>query len=58
MALLSSASVASAETDFGIRTVTGERAIILDAEPSAERLPTESRLALYDKLYAQMRRGS
>jgi len=32
MALLSSASVASAETDFGIRTVTGERAIIRVAE--------------------------
>jgi len=32
MALLWSASVASAETDFGIRTVTGERAIIRVAE--------------------------
>jgi len=32
MALLSSASVASAETDFGIRTVTGERGIIRVAE--------------------------
>jgi hypothetical protein len=28
LALLSSASVASAETDFGIRTISGERAII------------------------------
>jgi para-nitrobenzyl esterase len=35
-----------------------ERAIILDAEPSAEHLPTKARLELYDKLYAQMRRGA
>ncbi len=28
LALLSSASIASAETDFGIRTVSGERAIV------------------------------
>ena len=35
-----------------------ERAIILDAEPSSERLPTKPRLELYDKLYAQMRRSS
>jgi para-nitrobenzyl esterase len=32
-----------------------ERAIILDAEPSSEQLPTKARLELYDKLYAQMR---
>jgi para-nitrobenzyl esterase len=30
-------------------------AIILDADPSSERLPTKPRLELYDKLYAQMR---
>ena len=36
----------------------GERAIVLDAEPSAEHLPTRQRLELYDKLYAQMRRGA
>ena len=35
-----------------------DRAIILDAEPSAERLPAKARLELYDKLYAQMRRGA
>jgi para-nitrobenzyl esterase len=35
----------------------GERAIVLDAEPSAEQLPTKARLELYDKLYAQLRRG-
>ena len=35
-----------------------ERAIILDAEPSSERLPTKPRLELYDKLYAQMRCSS
>lgn len=32
-----------------------ERAIILDADPSSEQLPTKARLELYDKLYAQMR---
>ncbi len=32
-----------------------DSAIILDADPSSERLPTKPRLALYDKLYAQMR---
>ena len=32
-----------------------DRAIILDADPSSERLPTKPRLELYDKLYAQMR---
>ncbi|HEX7930413.1 MAG TPA: D-Ala-D-Ala carboxypeptidase family metallohydrolase [Sphingomicrobium sp.] len=32
LALLSSASIASAETDFGIRTISGERAIIRVAE--------------------------
>jgi para-nitrobenzyl esterase len=32
-----------------------ERAIILDAEPSSEQLPTKPRLELHDKLYAQMR---
>jgi para-nitrobenzyl esterase len=35
-----------------------ERAIILDAEPSSESLPAKPRLEIYDKLYAQMRRGS
>jgi para-nitrobenzyl esterase len=35
-----------------------DRAIILDAEPSVERLPAKARLELYDKLYAQMRRGA
>jgi para-nitrobenzyl esterase len=33
----------------------GDRAIILDAEPSTESLPARQRLELYDKLYAQMR---
>jgi para-nitrobenzyl esterase len=32
-----------------------DRAIILDADPSSERLPSKARLELYDKLYAQMR---
>jgi para-nitrobenzyl esterase len=32
-----------------------DRAIILDAQPSSERLPSKARLELYDKLYAQMR---
>ncbi len=32
-----------------------DRAIILDAEPSSEQLPTKPRLELFDKLYAQMR---
>jgi para-nitrobenzyl esterase len=37
-------------------TVGGsERAIILDADPASEQLPTKPRLELYDKLYAQMR---
>jgi para-nitrobenzyl esterase len=36
----------------------GERAIVLDAEPSAESVPTPQRLELYDKLYAQLRRGA
>jgi para-nitrobenzyl esterase len=35
-----------------------DRAIILDAEPSTEHVPTKARLELYDKLYAQMRRVS
>jgi hypothetical protein len=29
--------------------------MILDADPSTERLPAKARLELYDKLYAQMR---
>ena len=37
------------------RSASSERAIILDAEPSSESLPTKPRLELYDKLYAQMR---
>jgi len=32
-----------------------ERAVILDADPGSEQLPTKPRLELYDKLYAQMR---
>jgi para-nitrobenzyl esterase len=32
-----------------------DRAIVLDADPESERLPTKARLELYDKLYAQMR---
>jgi len=32
-----------------------DRAIILDANPSSEKLPAKARLELYDKLYAQMR---
>jgi para-nitrobenzyl esterase len=35
-----------------------DRAIILDAEPSSESLPAKQRLELFDKLYAQMRRGA
>jgi hypothetical protein len=35
-----------------------DRAIILDAEPSSERLPGAARLALYDRLFAELRRGS
>jgi len=35
-----------------------DRAIILDADPSSEKLPTKARLELYDKLYAQMRAGA
>jgi para-nitrobenzyl esterase len=35
-----------------------DRAIILDADPSAERLPATQRLELFDKLYAQMRRAA
>ncbi len=34
-----------------------DRAIILDADPSSEKLPAKARLELYDKLYAQMRGG-
>jgi para-nitrobenzyl esterase len=32
-----------------------DRAVILDADPSSEKLPAKARLELYDKLYAQMR---
>jgi len=32
-----------------------DRAIILDADPSSEKLPAKARLELHDKLYAQMR---
>jgi para-nitrobenzyl esterase len=32
-----------------------DRAIILDANPSSEKLPAKARIELYDKLYAQMR---
>jgi para-nitrobenzyl esterase len=35
-----------------------ERAIILDADPRSEQLPSKPRLELYDKLYAQMRRAA
>jgi hypothetical protein len=34
-----------------------ERALVLDAEPSAAQLPPKPRLELYDKRYAQLRRG-
>jgi para-nitrobenzyl esterase len=34
-----------------------ERALVLDAEPSAAQLPAKPRLELYDKRYAQLRRG-
>jgi para-nitrobenzyl esterase len=37
------------------RVGDSDRAIILDADPSSERLPAKARLELYDKLYAQMR---
>ena len=40
------------------RVGASERAIILDAAPSTEQLPTKPRLELYDKLYAQMRGGN
>jgi para-nitrobenzyl esterase len=39
----------------GHQVGAGERAIILDAEPTSEQLPAKPRLELYDKLYAQMR---
>jgi para-nitrobenzyl esterase len=32
-----------------------ERAIILDADPASERLPDKARLALFDRLYDQLR---
>jgi para-nitrobenzyl esterase len=35
-----------------------DRAIVLDADPASEPLPTKARLELYDKLYAQMRRSN
>jgi para-nitrobenzyl esterase len=37
------------------RVGESDRAMILDADPSTERLPAKARLELYDKLYAQMR---
>jgi para-nitrobenzyl esterase len=37
------------------RVGDSDRAMILDADPSSERLPAKARLELYDKLYAQMR---
>ena len=37
------------------RVGDSDRAIILDANPSSEKLPAKARLELYDKLYAQMR---
>lgn len=37
------------------RVGESDRAIILDADVSSERLPTKARLELFDKLYAQMR---
>jgi para-nitrobenzyl esterase len=39
------------------RVGESDRAIILDADPSAEMLPTKARLELFDQLYAQMRAG-
>ncbi|HVY66211.1 MAG TPA: carboxylesterase family protein [Gammaproteobacteria bacterium] len=37
------------------RVGASERAMILDAEPATERLPDKARLALFDRLYEQMR---
>ena len=37
------------------RAGASERAIILDATPKSEQLPSRARLELVDKLYAQMR---
>jgi para-nitrobenzyl esterase len=39
------------------RSGASERAIVLDADPASEHLPTKPRLELYDRLYAQMRAG-
>jgi para-nitrobenzyl esterase len=39
------------------RVGESDRAIILDADPSAETLPLKARLELFDRLYAQMRAG-
>jgi len=38
------------------RVGESDRAIILDADPSSEKLPAKARLELHDKLYAQIRR--
>ena len=39
------------------RVGASDSAIILDADPGSETLPTKARLELYDKLYAEMRRS-
>jgi len=39
------------------RVGESDRAIVLDANPASETLPTKERLELFDKLYAQMRAG-
>jgi len=39
----------------GHKVGASDRAMILDANPSSEKLPAKARLELYDKLYAQMR---
>ena len=40
------------------RVGASERAMILDADPASERLPDKARLAMFDKLYAQLRHGA
>ena len=47
LALLSSASVASAETDFGVRTVAGERGVVRVAtHPKAGQLQTTGQVSV------------
>jgi para-nitrobenzyl esterase len=40
------------------RVGASEAAIVLDSDAGSEPLPTKARLELYDKLYAQLRRGA